>query len=106
MDLLNKYLRGGPPHFTQLTYDLDAREVVCVFVKKTDDSTSVTRLVFKDVLSFREVTFEDAYDDNLTDSVMDLHLSADGIHCLSTEKRELFLRVGVEPISETIALPE
>ncbi|MEP3891352.1 MAG: hypothetical protein ABJN69_12910 [Hellea sp.] len=102
MDLLNKYLLGVSPYIDSLIYDLDERELTIVFCKRHYDSKSVGRLIFKDVRSFTEVMFEDAFEENYTDSIMGLHRDFEGFYWLSTEKRELKLRVGVEPVSDFI----
>lgn len=104
MDLINKYISGSSPYIDKLTYDLDEREVIIVFLKKTYNSNSVMRLIFRDVLSFAEEMFEDALEDNLTDSIMGMHMVSDNVYCVKTEKRELLLKVGLEPISEHIPL--
>lgn len=102
IDLLDKYLSGYVPYISKLTYNLEVREVVFVFQKRKVDELSLMRLKFTDVLSFREETFEDAFDDNLTDSIMGMHLVSEGLYCVNTEKRELLIRVAVEPKSELI----
>ena len=104
MDLLNKYISASSPYIDKLTYDLDEREVVIVFSKKEYNSTSVMRLIFRDVLSFSEEMFEDAFEENLTDSIMGMYMVSENVYCVITEKRELFLKVGLEPVGEHIPL--
>ena len=104
MDLLNKYISASSPYIDKLTYDLDERKVVIVFLKKEYNSTSVMRLIFRDVLSFSEEMFEDAFEENLMDSIMGMRLVSENVYCVHTEKRELLLKVGLEPVGEHIPL--
>lgn len=102
--LLNKYLKGIPPYIDTLTYDLDEREIIIVFWKRDWDSTSRGRLTFTDVRSFSENMLEDAFEENLADSIMGLYRKEEGLYLVLTEKRELTLRVGEDPVSDFIPL--
>lgn len=102
MALLNKYLSNCSPYILQFSYDLDEREIVIDFAKDTKDWLPGKRLIFSDILEFSQELLEDAYEDTLIDSIMGFHLLDEGIYCVTTEKRELVLRVGADPISQII----
>ena len=99
---MHKYIGGYAPYIHKLIYDLDQREVVFLFEELAIELPSRMQLKFLDVLSFEETTFEEAFDNNFTDSVMGIHKVSDGIYCVNTEKRELIIKVGREPVSAAI----
>ncbi|WP_026941652.1 hypothetical protein [Hellea balneolensis] len=102
MDLLNKYLNGYSPYIQRITYDLDERKLVIACSANSDNRIQFKELIFRDIVSFKEVLFEDAFDDNLTDSIIGIHMISDGVYCVNTEKRELFMQVDKEPIVQVI----
>ena len=98
-DLTEKYFHGCSPYIQSLSYDLDRRELSLICFKSVDDQTPGKQLLFAEVNEFDEIQFEDAGDKDLIDSIMGIHLSSNSVYCINTEKRELVLRVGVEPRS-------
>ena len=102
MALMNKYLLGCSPYIHDLKYDLDKRTVVVTCFRDTIDWAPGKTVTFADVHGFSEQIFEDAFDKELIDSIMGLHMISDGKYCLNTEKRELILQVGTEPVSQDI----
>ena len=72
--------------------------IVCA--KHVSNWTECKRVVFQNILSFAEELSEDAFDDNLIDSIYGISLLSNGAYCISTEKREIILRVESVPFSE------
>ena len=101
MALLNKYLLNCSPYIYHLSYDLNKREILIVCAKQIYDWTPGKQIRFSDVRSFSEQVFEDdILEDDLIDSIIGLHEISEGIYCLYTEKRELIIGVGTEPVGE------
>lgn len=92
MDLIKQHLNDCSPYILNLNYNLNQREIVVVFANNTEDWAPSKRLVFSDVISFSEEPSEDLNDDDLIDSLMDLHIISKGKYCLNTEKRELIFQ--------------
>ena len=102
MDLQKKHLKNCSPYILELNYNLEKRELTAIFARDTVNWTPGRRIIFPEILSFSETLFEDASDKELIDSVMGFHETYDGRICLSTEKRELILRLAKAPFSEDI----
>ncbi len=103
MDLCQKYLEGCSPYILQFDYNLEKREITLVCAEDTSNWQPKRLITFTDVISFDEETFEDLIDDSLIDSIMGIHVISEGVYCVNTEKRELVIKAGSEPISSNIA---
>lgn len=85
-----------------LVYDMDRREVRLECVEAPGDQKPHKRVIFSNVLGLTEQMFDDALDDDLMDSVIGINLMPDGAYCLHSQKRELIIHVGSDPVAEVV----
>ncbi|MEP6343669.1 MAG: hypothetical protein ABJ275_10160 [Maricaulaceae bacterium] len=110
MDLLDKYIKDCSPYIEKLTYDLEKREVIIVFIRNMggwqhEYLKHGQQLKFTDVIGFKEniCDMEGLIDDDITDSIIGFYKTSSGWYCLETEKRELRIQTMKEPTSTVLS---
>ncbi len=102
MDLEKEHFSDCSPYILSLIYNVDDREVEVIFAKDTISWEPYKRLKIANVVEFKQDLLDDAFDDELIDSMMGFRALSDNTYCLTTEKRELVIKANETPVSEVI----
>lgn len=102
MSLYSDLLGDCSPYIYNLVYDIDAR---MLFIECLDDPESDEpdlRIVFPDVVSFRETNQLNKPDDETMDDIVDIIRDGEGPISILTYKKAIEIELTGEPFAEEI----
>ncbi|MDM3872416.1 hypothetical protein QSV34_13775 [Porticoccus sp. W117] len=102
MSLTGKLLGDCAPYIFNLVYDIDVRMVFIECMDDPDCGEPDLRLVFPEVLSYREKNLQAKPDDETMDDVVSIEQPQKDTIVITTYKKEITLQVTGEPFVEEI----
>lgn len=102
MSLLSDLLGDCSPYIYNLVYDIDARMVFIECLDDPDSDEPALRIVFPEVIAFRESNRLSQPDDETMDDLVDMERREDGTVSLVTYKKEITIELTGEPFAEEI----
>lgn len=102
MSLLSELLDDCSPYIYNLVYDIDARMLFIECLDDPDSDEPALRIVFPEIVSFRETNRLKQFDDETMDDIVDMTRADDGTVVIVTYKKEITIELTGKPFAEEI----